>query len=171
MIGRLLDKLVFGVALLLALQIPQLADHYQQYLSGWYESTRWQVEGYEATARQFGYPNIRAMIEQHQRNSEPSVRADAQQKLATLDLYNELQQGMAVFANGNLLTKSVYMFNPARYHYLEDTLDNFKPGIPLTVEGLAFGVIMGLLLNIIITQPCAFIARRFRRHRTAKTLI
>ncbi|WP_428033678.1 DUF2937 family protein [Amphritea sp.] len=165
MIGRLLDKLIFGVTLLLALQIPQLADHYQQYLAGMYESTEWQVESYEATAKRFGYADIRSMIKQHQQNSEPSVRADAQQKLATLELYDELQQGIAVFANGDLLSKSLYMFNPARYHLLEKTLDNFKPGIPLTTEGMLFGVITGLLLNLMLTQPCVFLARRLRRRQ------
>ena len=46
MIGRLLDKLVFGVALIVALQMPLLVDHYHQYLSGWYKATQSQVDGY-----------------------------------------------------------------------------------------------------------------------------
>lgn len=167
-IGRLLDKLMFGVTLLLALQIPQLADHYQQYLAGMYESTKWQVEGYAATARQFGYPDSRSMIRQHQQNSEASVRADAGQKLATLDLFDELHQGIALFEQGNLLSKTLYMFTPSRRHYLEKTLDNFKPGIPLTIEGALFGVIIGLLLNLMMTLPCTFLARRFRRRGSAK---
>lgn len=168
MIGRLLDKLMFGVTLLLALQVPQLADHYQQYLAGMYESTKWQVEGYAATAKQFGYADIRSMIKQHQQNSEPSVRADAGQKLVTLDLFDELHQGVALFEEGNLLNKTLYMFTPSRYHYLEKTLDNFTPGIPLTLEGALFGVIIGLLLNIMMTQPCIFLARRFRRRGATK---
>lgn len=170
MIGRLFDKLTFGVTLLLALQVPQLADHYQQFLAGMYASTQWQVEGYKATAKAFGYPDVRSMIQQHQQNSEPSVRADARQKLATLDQYAELQQGIAVFANGNLLNKTLYMFTPSRYSYLEKTLDNFKPGLPLTSEGIVFGVVVGLLLNLMLTQPCVFLARRLRRRQAPDTV-
>lgn len=162
LIGPLLDKLLFGLTLLLALQVPQLADHYQQFLAGWFESTQWQVEGYEATAKEFGYPSAQAMIKQHQLNSEPSVRADAEQKLATLTLYDELKTGITLFREGNLMSKSIYMFAPSRYNYLEKTIDNFKPGIPLTTSGLLFGAIIGLTLNFIVTQPFLFFIRRRR---------
>jgi hypothetical protein len=64
LIARLIDKLVFGFILVIALQLPQLADHYQQFLSGLYESTRWQVEGYEATAKEYHYADVDAMIAQ-----------------------------------------------------------------------------------------------------------
>jgi len=60
------------------------------------------------------------------------------------------------------------MFTPSRRHYLEKTLDNFKPGIPLTIEGALFGVIIGLLLNLMMTLPCTFLARRFRHRGSAK---
>lgn len=162
LIGPLSDKLIFAATLLFALQVPQLADHYQQLLAGWFESTKWQVEGYEATAREFGYVDARAMIERHQQNSEPSVRADAEQKLATLALYEELKSGIALFREGNLLSKSIYMFAPSRFNYLEKTIENFKPGIPLTTSGLLFGAVVGLTLNFIVTQPFLFFIRRRR---------
>ncbi len=161
-IGPLLDKLLFGVTLLLALQVPQLADHYQQFLSGWLASTQWQVEGYAATAKKYGYPNTRLMIEQHRRNSEASVRADAEQKWQTLEIYKELQQATTLFREGNLLSKSIYMFTPSHFGYLEKTLENFKPGIPLTLEGISFGVIAGLLLNLFISLPLIFVTKKVR---------
>lgn len=159
MIGRLIDKLIFGVALILALQIPQLADHYHQFLSGVYESTKLQIDGYEANAKQHEYPTVRAMIDHHLQNNVPSVRVDAEQKLATLELFEELKSGMLVFERGNLFSKTVYIFNPARYGYLKHVLSNFSLGIPLSVNGLAFGVIFGLALNYLITLPFMFLTR------------
>ncbi|KDM89801.1 DUF2937 family protein [Photobacterium galatheae] len=166
MIGKLLDKLIFGAALLLALQLPLLADHYQQYLAGMYESTQWQVNGYQATAHRFGYTSVQAMIERHLTNEEPSVRADANQKKATLARYQSLQNGMTVFRQGNLFSKVMYMFHPTRLHDLEKTLTNFKPGIPFTLSGIAFGVITALLANLIITLPFSFLTKR-RQHQMA----
>jgi hypothetical protein len=160
LIGKLADKIIFGIALIIALQVPQLADHYQQFLSGLYESTKWQVDGYEATAKQHEYPDLRVMIEHHLQNNDASVRTDAAQKLYTLELYDELTNGVIVFQEGNLLDKAVYMFNPARYGNLEITLSNFKLGIPLTLNGIAFGVIVGLLINYIITLPFILWTRR-----------
>jgi hypothetical protein len=34
-------KLFFGITLVLALQVPQLADHYQQFLAGMHASSQW----------------------------------------------------------------------------------------------------------------------------------
>lgn len=160
LIERLIDKLIFGIALILALQVPLLADHYHQFLSGLYESTKWQVDGYEATARQHQYPDIKAMIEHHLQNSVPSVKTDAEQKLATLAMFDELKQGVLIFETGNLFNKAVYMFNPSRHGYLRQVLSNFHPGIPLTINGLLFGIVAGLALNYLITLPFIFFTRR-----------
>lgn len=163
MIGRLIDKLIFAATLFLALQVPQLADQYQQFLAGLYESTHWQVQGYNHTAKNFGYPDANAMIQHHRQNSVPSVRADAEQKLATLAQFELLKQGVTLFTNGNLISKTLYMAAPSRYHYLKKTLDNFTPGIPLSTEGITFGVIVGLLLNLLIMAPIRFANRRILR--------
>ncbi len=168
MIGRLIDKLVFGLILVMALQLPQLADHYQQFLSGLYESTRWQVEGYEATAKQYQYADAQEMIAHHQVNQEPSVRADAEQKLQTLELYTQLEQGMEIFKAGNLFEKTAYIFNPARFDYLEKTLSNFKPGIPLTASGIGFGVVVALVVHYLGSMPFILWARRKKRLRLSR---
>lgn len=171
LISRLIDKLIFGVALVFALQVPQLADHYQQFLTGLYESTKWQVDGYEANARLHKYPDIGEMIEHHLKNDVPSVRTDAEQKLATIELYEELKNGITIFDDGNLLDKAIYMFNPVRYEYLKKALSNFKLGIPLTISGLTFGVIVGLALNYIVTLPFVFWARRKTLYKKSKKLV
>jgi hypothetical protein len=100
------------------------------------------------------------MITHHLENDDASVRTDAAQKLYTLELYDELTNGVTIFNEGNLLDKAIYMFNPSRYGNLEKTVSNFKLGIPLTLNGIAFGVIMALLLNYIITLPFILWTRR-----------
>ncbi|PJE79111.1 hypothetical protein CI610_01919 [invertebrate metagenome] len=166
MIGQLIDKLIFGAALLVALQIPLLADHYQQFLSGFYEATKCQVERYEATARQYNYPSVGAMINHHLLNPEPSVRADAQQKRETIQQLQEISTGITAFKSGNMVPKVIYMFHPVRYHYLKKTLNNFKPGFPLTLNGLTFGVIVGLLINWIVLWPFILIRRLAQKRLT-----
>lgn len=153
MIGRLLDKLVFAVALIVALQMPLLVDHYHQYLSGWYNATQWQVDGYAATAKEHQFADVQAMIDNHLKNAEPSVRADAEQKLATVQLLAALSVGMDTFTNGNLFEKMGFMLHPDRVHVLKDVVQNFKVGIPLNASGLVFGLVCGLLLNALIMLP------------------
>lgn len=160
MIRRLLDKLVFGVALIVALQIPLLVDHYHQYLSGWYKATQWQVDGYEATAKTHQFANAQAMIENHLKNPEPSVRTDAEQKLATVELLADVSVGMDIFATGNLLEKMLFMLHPNRIQVLKDVVQNFKPGIPLNASGLVFALVVALLLNFLLMLPFRVFGRK-----------
>jgi hypothetical protein len=153
LILRIVDKLIFGAALLLALQIPLLADHYQQYLSGMYQATKLQVDGYEATAKANQFADVQSMIDNHLQNSEPSVRDDARQKLATMDVLADLTQGMAVFKQGYLVEKLLFMLHPSRYGNLKAVISQFTPGIPLTLSGLAFAVVVALLLNLLLMLP------------------
>jgi len=161
LIIRLIDKLIFGASLIIALQVPQLAEHYQQFLSGLYQATKWQVDGYQVTADKYEYDSIRAMIDHHLSNDVLSVRADAAQKLETLETFEQLTDGLKLFRQGNLLEKSYYMFQPKRVNYLKKTLANFSLGIPLTFNGILFGIILGLLINLLLTGPIMLIVKRF----------
>lgn len=165
MIGRLIDKLVFALALLVALQIPLLVDHYHQYLSGLYKATQWQVEGYEATAKANQFVDAKAMIEQHLRNTEPSVRADAEQKQKTIQELNELSSGIATFTHGSLLEKIWFMFQPARIQLLKDVVQNFKVGIPLSASGLLFSLVLAFILNFVILLPFWILGFGRRSHK------
>lgn len=153
MLGRLFDKLVFGAALILSLQVPLLVDHYQQYLSGMYEATLVQVEGYQQTATENGFANARTMVSHHLQNEDASVRMDADQKLMTLDRFVELQDGMSIFEHGYLWEKLSYMASPLRVNDLKKTIKHYQLGIPMTTTGLAFGVIIALLVNFILSLP------------------
>lgn len=159
MIGKLVDKLVFGAALILSLQMPLLVDYYHQYLSGWYKATQSQVDGYAATAKTHQFADVQAMIDAHLNNPEPSVRTDAEQKLATVHLLADLSAGMDRFATGNLLEKMLFILHPDRIQLLKDVVQNFKPGIPLNASSLAFSVLFALLLNVLIMLPFRFFGR------------
>ena len=153
MFFRLIDKLIFAGMLLVALQVPQLADHYLQYLQGYFDATADQIEGFRQNARQNGYPNLDAMIADHLRNATPSVRTDAEQKQQTLVVFDELSEGLQVFQQGNLLEKSVWMFNPAHSDMLNATMQNFVPGIPLSPMSFVFAIVVALISNVLVASP------------------
>nr|WP_297348202.1 DUF2937 family protein [uncultured Glaciecola sp.] len=170
MIFRTLDKLFFGITLVLALQVPQLTDHYQQFLAGMHESSQWQINGYQETAKKYSYASTEAMIEHHLKNEVPSVRDDAVQKQQTIIKYNELSEGLLIFQNGNIIEKLIFMLSPTGWQYIDNTLANFSFGLPITIEGILFGVLFGLFLNLIISTPTSMIAKRQRERRKNKVL-
>lgn len=163
MIVNFFDKLTFTLAFICALQFPQLADHYQQHLAGLYHATKWQVDGYAETAEQYNFSSTQAMINRHLANAEPSVRADANQKQQTLLQFADLKKGMAIFEQGNLVQKMLYMFSPERVDRLQSTLDNFKLGIPLTASAVLFALVLAILLNQLLMLPHTLYVWRKKR--------
>ncbi|PWS56236.1 DUF2937 family protein [Pseudoalteromonas sp. meg-B1] len=169
MIVNMFDKLIFACAFIIALQLPQLSDHYQQHLAGLYHATKWQVDGYADTAKQYKFSSTQAMINRHLENTEPSVRADAEQKKQTLMLFADLNQGMKLFEQGTLVQKLLYIFSPDRFERLQNTLDNFKLGIPLTTSALLFALILAIILNQLVMLPYTlYVAHRKRNAANAQ---
>ncbi len=150
---RLIDKLIFGVALLGALQTPILLAHYQQFLSGQYDVLGALMNDYQENAVAHGYSGAGAMIEHHAQNEVASVRADAELKREQLTQFDALSTGMKVFSQGNLLQKVWYVFQPKRFATLQKVTANFKPGLPLTIETLVFAFVIALLVSWLVTLP------------------
>lgn len=160
MLLGIFEKLVFGTLLILAFQMPVLAVQYQQYLSGFFDATKLQVDGYQSTAERFGMPDAQALVERHLQNSDPSVRADAEQKLATLRLYARLEVVVAGFEHWNILHKTYYIFFEGERGILLQTLRHFEPGMPLSVDDIAICALAALLLTMIVFEPLKWWWRR-----------
>ncbi len=169
---RLADKLIFSALLLIALQIPILADHYRQYLSGFMDATKQQVAGYQRLADDYGYSSVDAMIKALESNSEALIRSDAEIKRQTLAQLKELQRGLSTLQQGHYYEQAWYMFNPAQADTLKRVLDNFAPSVPLTPTAIIYSVITAILLNLLIWLPyfgacgCKKLYRRYHSHPT-----
>lgn len=163
MLLNIIDKIIFGGVLLLALQVPILADHYGQFVSGELDATQKQVEGYATTAAAKAFSDVKSMIDKHLQNAEPSVRMDAEQKLQTLREFEELKTTALIFAHGNILQKAYVMFKPTGWRFMFQVLPKFKPGIPLSMEYIAYAALLALCVStllIFILKLC------FRRKST-----
>ncbi|MDB6061745.1 MAG: hypothetical protein JWM78_1848 [Verrucomicrobiaceae bacterium] len=123
-----LDKLIFGIGLILATQIPQLVDQYDQFLSGFYQATKEQVDAFTANATRHDYADLNSMIADLSHNENPVVRDDAEQKRAAVIELRDLEKGRDVFKTGNIFKKLAYMLNPTRYRFLQHTVEGFSWG-------------------------------------------
>ena len=147
------EKIVFGALLLLFFQVPILADHYLQFVSGYYAATERQVDGFKENAAAHQYPDVYAMITDLSANSNSVVRTDAEQKLQIMHDYEELKVSIATLKGGNIYTRAWFMFNPTRWETLQKVYPNFKPGIPLTLNDIGFSILTALLLSICMMLP------------------
>ncbi|PSW21189.1 DUF2937 domain-containing protein [Photobacterium sanctipauli] len=160
MIKRIIDRLIFGGLLVATLQIPMLADHYLQYLSGFYDATSQQVNAYRINARQHGYSSAESMINALLQESNAVVRFDAKQKLEILNQHQGLEQAIDTLSTGHLLDKALFMFNPARFDELQRVLAHYTPGIPIDIESIAICIAMALGLNATLYLPLMLFRRQ-----------
>jgi len=167
MFVRIFDKFVFAILFVAALQIPILANHYRQYLNGYYDATREEVSAMSALAEQHGYPSVNAMVQALKQNPEAVVRADAERKSTLFTKLDELAHGIRILEYGHYYEKVWYMLTPSRTTTLERVLDNFRPSIPLTPSAIIFSFITALLANFLLWSPyLCYCQIRHVRHKT-----
>ena len=159
------DKIIFAAIFIVALQVPILADHYRQYLSGYHDATVQSVAEYEQLAAQYGYASAGEMIEDLQNNSEAVVREDASNKAQKIQQLAVIKQGIATLSDGNYFTQAWYMFTPQRYTTLKRVAENFSPSVPLSPTAVIFSLIVAILANLLIWTPalCVRGVRKFRK--------
>ena len=160
-----MDKVVFGVLLLVFFQLPLLTNEYLQLTNGYYLSTKSQVDGFKLNAKSHGYADLYEMVAELKLNATPAVRTDALQKEQTIHESNELLKAMDILKNGNIFEKALYMFAPQRWAVLREVSDNFQPGIPLSLRGFGYSLISALVLGFFIMWP---IRRLFSISKKAK---
>lgn len=157
---NIFDKIVFGALLLLFFQVPILADHYLQFVSGYYEATERQVEGFKENAAKHNYKDVYAMIDDLHTNSNSVVRTDAEQKTQTMREYEELKKTIATLQNGNIYQRAWFIFNPTRWDTLKKVYENFKPGVPLSLSDIGFSILTALVLSILMIWPLKLLLLR-----------
>ena len=153
MFTRVLDKVLFAVLFILTLQVPILADHYRQYLSGYYDALRDEVSSSSMLAKQHGFSSVEAMLNSLQTNSEALVREDAQLKATRFAQIEVIEQGMRKLEHGHYFDKLMFMVTPSQYDTLQRVLKNFRPSVPLTPSSVIFSLISAILLNLLIWTP------------------
>ena len=157
MVVRVLDKVVFAVLFIITLQVPILADHYRQYLNGYYDALRDEVASSSELAKQHGFSSVEAMLDSLQKNSEPVVRENASMKASRFAQITTLEQGMRKLEHGHYFEQLVFMASPSQYGTLNRVLDNFRPSVPLTPSSIVFSLVTAIFLNLLSFKINLFI--------------
>ena len=132
MLGRLVDKLFFATLLLIALQIPILADHYRQFISGKVDTLQTQVDAYQAQATKHGFASVDAMLSALLDNESALVREDARFKTEQIKLLMQTREGLHVLTHGNYFEKAVYCLDRTSLLRCKKSLRTFLQPYRLT---------------------------------------
>ena len=163
-IFRLIDKILFAALLILMLQIPIIADHYQQYLNGFLDATQSEIDHYQQLADKYGYTDVASMIGALKENNDPLVRDDAQHKQAVLIAHQNAQQAMIALRESNYFEQLWYFVQPGQFERLGRVINLYQPSLPLQPQAIGSALISALTLYLLMWMPIT-IGRNRRKHR------
>lgn len=151
-----------GIAGAVALsQFPEFSQQYIQRLSGAVDELRGVTFAFDTAARVGGYSREEALEELRGNDFGDQFSDDMKARLYRYDRLNADYQALAPAAPMQRLARFYHMRDP---DLVSRTWDDFKPAVPVTVEGLTFagiGFVAGWLMVSLLVGVLMRPLRRF----------
>ncbi len=145
---KIADKLIFGIMLLLFLQVPLLVDQYIHYMNGHFKATLSQVQDLRKLVNKYHYTTVHALILDFKRDENPAIREDGMQKEQLMIKYDKLLDAMNTLHRGYYIEKLLLVFNPSRFNILIEVLKNFSLGLPLSLVSFSICFFSALVVHL-----------------------
>lgn len=159
-----------GLALAVALsQFPEYAQQYTQRLGGAVDELRRQTQSFDQDAAEGGLTRTQA-LERYTVSNDDFLAGRGTSMTYTFQRYEELSATLARIQNAGPVER--FQMLPA---FLDSdigarTLDNYKPAMPVTVEGFLYagaGFILGFLILSGLWRCASLPYKLYRRRRYA----
>ncbi len=156
-IKGLLDRMLFAVGVLLFMQVPHFVDQYTQRLGGYHQAQVKHLDQYQRIAQNQHQGNLDALIQEFMSSDQASVRETGNNISVIRGQAQSLKNDLYVFDNKPLTFKLIHLATNVRYDIAQQTLTNYKPGVPFSIESLVCallgGVLMSMLFNSLLFVP------------------
>jgi len=159
-----------GVGLALALsQFPEYAQQYTQRLGGAVDELRIVTQRFDSNAAAAGLDRQQA-LERYTTSTDGFILTQGDGEAANFVRLEQLSQLLTRVQNADPIER--FQALPA---YLDTdigrrTLENYKPAVPVTMEGILYagaGLILGYLIMSGIWRFCAMPVKQWRKRRYA----
>jgi hypothetical protein len=159
-IKGLLDRVLFALGVLLFMQVPHFVDQYTQRLGGYYQAQVNHLDQYQQIAKKQHQGNLDALIREFTSSDQAAVR-DTGNNISIIKRQAEaVKNDLYVLDHKPLAVKLLHLTTGARYDIAQQTLTNYKPGVPFSMESLVCallgGVLMSMLFNSFLCVPKLF---------------
>ncbi|QBY05839.1 DUF2937 family protein [Thalassotalea sp. HSM 43] len=148
--ARLIDKLVFAIAGVTAMQLPALMQQYQQRLSGHLSEAQYQLGKYQQIADEHYQGNIASLIEQYRNNTDPGINAAGDLVYQLVDRISVFSTKLQHLQTGDYIQQVYYFVSEIEHSIFTATLQDFQPSIPLESSAIATGVIGAVLISSLL---------------------
>lgn len=157
MLRGYLRLVVFALGLLIGVQGPAFVDQYAKRVSAHYLEVKRDFVGFQQAADQYFNGDVSALVAHHLQSPDVVFRGEAK---TIGDLFARIKALAAEMEalNGSTFARLVHIIvNPNR-DILQETIAAYSYTVPLSPEAIAYGVITGLLLALVVELILAGLA-------------
>lgn len=151
--------LIFGV--LVGAQVPLFMQQYIQRLSGHVAELNLFVSNLELLASQSN-KNLAQYIEKFQSSIDPDFANHGTFMLTTVKRQEQMNTALQNLLTSPTWQKLYYFFQDLQFEIAQQTWETFQPGLNLTLEGLGYmslgGIISFTIYSLIIKLICYLIS-------------
>ena len=158
--GHLLDRSLVVVLALGAAQFPVFYGQYADTLAGAHSEAQARYQELQRKAAELQL-SVDQFIERHETNSDPVFRASGEIHRSTVTRYRRLDAALNRVRGAAPWEKAVVLaqvYDPQIAGAMK-----FEPGLPLTIEGLAYGFAGLLIAALLAGSTRALVGRAGRR--------
>jgi Protein of unknown function (DUF2937) len=153
MIRRVTSMFAGGLMAVGASQAPEFAQQYSQRLGGAVDELRAVVEGFDADARRNGLSRENGLLKlETAQDRFVASRGEAQRRL--IQRFDQLEAQKAAMTAPDVLTRVGAMVKGYDSDIGRRAMADFRPAMPLTAEGLFFGLI-GFVAGVLVVGIAA----------------
>jgi Protein of unknown function (DUF2937) len=157
----ILDRLVLLAAVLIAACVPSFIAQYRQRLGGRLDQVRADLAPFQAIASHDFGGSLARLIDYHLASPDATFRREGAALQAMVDAVARLRAAVDAL-NADLVHQCLYLIRHPDYDLLRSTWSAYQPGFTLTVHGVLFALVLGLivwLLFLALWQGTAAVAR------------
>ncbi len=159
----LADRLLFAIALVAAMQLPQFVDQYTQRYGGYHQALVDSLAEHQRNADQHYGGNLDQLIADLHASSAVGIREIGDKLGRDRGREAEMRSGLAILERGSLPAKLWYLAKHLDGDIAAGTCAAFAPGLPLSLDALLCGLFGGLLATLLFNALRSLLGAGWRQ--------
>ncbi|WOH38492.1 DUF2937 family protein [Thalassotalea fonticola] len=147
-----LDKILFSVNVVLAMQLPGFIQQYGQRISGHLAEAQYQLQKYQYIADQHYQGDILLLVKRYQMNSDPGINAAGDVVFDLIERISLLTHHVAHLFESDYFAKIYYFIIEIDLDIAKATLQDYQLTIPLNTAAIATGIGFAIFVSVISTM-------------------
>jgi hypothetical protein len=144
-----LRLVLFGLGLLIGVQVPGFIDQYSKRVSAHYSEAQKNFAGFQINADQYFSGSVEALITHHEASSDPVFKDEAKTVAALYTRIKNLARELEAM-DRPLPSRIVHVVFYPDKEILEETITAYSYTVPLNPDAILCGLVAGLLVALLV---------------------